>query len=184
MANVVAICGSLRTGSFTKLALDVAVGSARQLGVTVQVVDLASTPLPFYDGSPGNEAVARFKQEVAACEALLVATPVYHESYSGSLKNALDHLYGELSEKVAGLIAVGGGSYGMGQALEHLRAVLRETSTWVLPRQVVVGKSEEAFEPDGKLKSAETSARLVRLGQEVVLRARQLRVKRAAAPQP
>ncbi len=178
MANVVAICGSLRPGSFTRMALEVAVGSARKLGATVEVVDLA--PLPFYDGSPGNDAAARLRQEVAACDALLLATPVYHESYSGSLKNALDHLYKELSDKVAGLIAVGGGHYGMGQALEHLRAALRETSTWVLPRQVVVGKSEGAFTPEGAPQSEEIALRLQRLGQEVVLRARQLRPKRPA----
>jgi NAD(P)H-dependent FMN reductase len=181
MINVVALLGSQRQESMTRLALNVALEGVRKAGLEHSLKDLGAPRLPlFEEGVTGNDpAVLQFKEAIRGCDALLVATPVYHDSYSGVLKNAIDHLYDELSDKVIGLVAVGGGRTGQGQALEHLRAVFRETNSWVLPRQVAIPSSKEAFEA-GKLKDPELEFRLLKLGQELVLRARQLRPKKPA----
>jgi NAD(P)H-dependent FMN reductase len=176
----VAICGSLRTGSHTRKALEVALGGVRQAGGEVEVVDLGQLNLPFFDDGPSRQSpeAVRFVGIVKAADGLLIATPVYHDSYSGVLKNALDFLYEELSDKVAALIAVGGGRVGQGQALEHLRAVFRETSTWVIPRQVAVPQSKAAFDEQGQPQDKELATRLSALGMELVLRCKQLRPRR------
>lgn len=180
--RVVALSGSLRTGSHTRKALAVAVEGARKLGAEVTVVDLGEWKLPAFDGDPSRSdpEALRFRAAVKAADALLIATPVYHDSLGGMLKNALDLLYEELAGKVAAVIAVGGGRQGQGQALEHLRAVLRETQTWVLPRQVIVPDSEKAFDEAGKATDPEVGARLSQLGQEVVLRSKVLRPRKRA----
>lgn len=180
--KVMALSGSPRPGSHTRKALDVAVAGARKVGAEVTVVDLSEWRLPLFEGVTGAPSsdpnLQRFKAVAAECQALLVATPVYHDSISGVLKNAIDHLYQELANKVAGLIAVAGGRAGHGLALEHLRTVLRETQTWVLPRQVPVGMSQEAFDEQGAPKDPETAMRLNALGQELVLRSKMLRPSR------
>jgi FMN reductase len=178
--KVVAICGSLRVGSHTRKALALAIEGARKVGGEVEVVDLGQLKLPFFDGGPAREEpeALRFRGLVKAADALLVATPVYHDSFSGGLKNALDLLYEELHDKLAALIAVGGGKVGQGQALEHLRAVFRETSCWVLPRQVAVPQSGEAFDEQGQPKDREVATRLGALGMELVARCKQLRPRR------
>jgi FMN reductase len=182
--KLLAICGSLRAGSHTRKALEIAIAGARQAGGELEVVDLEQLKLPFFDGDGGPasqtpEAV-RFKALVKGADGLLIATPVYHDSYSGVLKNALDLLYVELQDKLAALIAVGGGRVGQGQALEHLRAVFRETSCWVIPRQVAVPQSAEAFDEQGQPKDKELTTRLSALGMELVLRCKQLRPRRRA----
>jgi NAD(P)H-dependent FMN reductase len=181
--KIVAFSGSARPGSYTRRALEVAAVSARKLGAEVTVVDLGEWRLPPFDNTPATEKehpeVQKLKQLVKPADALLIATPVYHDSFSGVLKNALDLLYyEELTEKMAALIAVGGGRVGHGQALEHLRAVLRETGTWVLPRQVVLGASSEVFDEAGAIKDPELETRLAMLGQELVLRTKLLRSRR------
>lgn len=184
--KVVALLGSLRSGSVTARALDVAISGVQKLGLPdVEFEQLGAPRLPLFEEGVTEKLpeVVLFKERIRAADALLIATPVYHDSFSGVLKNAIDHLYGELSDKVAALIGVGGGRTGQGQALEHLRAVLRETNTWVLPRQVAVGRAAEAFDETGKLKDAEMELRLIKLGQELVLRARQVRPRRPAGGQ-
>lgn len=178
--KVVALSGSLRSGSNTRKALDVALSGMGRLGAVVTLVDLSERPLPPFDGTPSLEhpETVRFRSEVRQADGLLIATPVYHDSFAGMVKNALDLLYDELLEKVAAVLAVGGGRVGHGQALEHLRAVLRETGTWVIPRQVVIGSADQAFDAAGKPKEKEVETRLVALGQELVLRCLSLRPKR------
>lgn len=181
--KLVALCGSLRVGSYTRMALQLAIEGAKKAGGEIEVVNLGEPGLPFFSGDPAKEVpeAAPFKNLVKQADGLLIATPVYHDSYSGVLKNALDHLYEELSDKVAALIAVGGGRVGQGQALEHLRAVFRETSVWVIPRQVAVPRSEEAFDEKGQPTDKEVESRLTALGMELVLRCKQLRPRRRAS---
>jgi NAD(P)H-dependent FMN reductase len=180
--RIIALCGSLRAGSHTRKALDLAIEGVKKGGAEVTVVDLAELKLPPFDDGPSKEhpEAVRWKALVKAADGLLIGTPVYHDSYAGTLKNALDFLYQELFEKVAALLAVGGGRVGQGQALEHLRAVLRETNTWVIPRQVVIPSSQEAFDEAGAPKDKELSTRLNMLGVELAVRCKQLRPKKRA----
>lgn len=182
MIRVGALFGSMRVTSLSRRALDIALEGVAKAGVPAEVVELGRPALPLLEEGVTDKdpAVVAFRDLVRSCDALLVSTPVYHDSFSGALKNALDLLYDELSDKVIGLVAVGGGSTGQGQALEHLRSVFRETGSWVIPRQVAIAKAKEMFDPaTNRPKDPELDARLVRLGQEVVLRCRQLRPKRA-----
>jgi len=176
-AKVVALCGSLRAGSHSRMALDVAMEGVKKGGAEVIVADLSV--LPLFDAGPASREhpeTVRFKELVKGADGLLFVTPVYHDSYSGVLKNALDLLLDDLADKVAALVAVGGGRVGQGQALEHLRAVLREMSVWVLPKQVVIHESAGAFEQNGLPKDRDASTRLLSLGLELVLRCKQLRL--------
>jgi len=178
-ARVVALCGSLRADSHSRKALAVAMEGVKKGGAEVILADLSV--LPLFDGGPASrehpESV-RFKEMVKGADGLLIVTPVYHDSYSGVLKNALDLLMDEAVDLVAAVAAVAGGRVGQGQALEHLRAVLREMSIWVLPRQVLIPESSRAFEENGLPKDREVSTRLLSLGVELVMRCKQFRLRR------
>lgn len=180
--QLVALSGSARPGSHTRKAVAIAAEAAAKTGGAVTWVDLAQWKLPHFDDTLETKAapeVVRLREVVKAADALLIGTPVYHDSLGGALKNALDFLYQpELQDKVTALIAVGGGRLGQHQALEHLRAVLRETGAWTLPRQVAVPSADDAFDEQGQAKDKEIDMRLRVLGQELMLRCRQLRPKR------
>lgn len=173
MTTIIGLAGSLRSGSSTRAALKAALMGSAQGGAAVRILELDKPILPPFDGEASQQPeVLQFREHVRGADALLIATPVYNDSFSGVLKNALDHLQNELHDKLVGLIAVGGGRFGQGQALEHLRSVLRATNTWVLPRQVVIANSKEVFDGSGNVIIEELKSRLLLLGREVVVRSK------------
>jgi NAD(P)H-dependent FMN reductase len=94
MTKLLAISGSLRTGSFNTALLRAAVEVA-PAGCTVEVGSIAGIPL--YDGDVEAKdgvpaAVVRLKEAIASCDGLLLVTPEYNGSVPGVLKNAIDWL--------------------------------------------------------------------------------------------
>lgn len=95
--------------------------------------------LPFCNGGDDYTDypdVAKLRQAVTQADGLILATPEYHGSISGVLKNALDLMsFDELSDKVVGLISVLGGQSNS-NALNDLRVILRWVHGWVIPEQI------------------------------------------------
>src|SRR6516225_2978989 len=89
--NVLAICGSLRAGSYNRAALRTAI-ELKPPGMTIETADIGSFPLYNEDfraqGFP--PPVEKLRQQIAAADALLFVTPEYNYSISGVLKNAID----------------------------------------------------------------------------------------------
>jgi NAD(P)H-dependent FMN reductase len=74
---------------------------------------------------------------------------MYHGSYSGVLKNAIDYCgFDEFENTTVGLLAVSGGPFPT-PALDHLRVVCRSLHAWVLPYQAAVPQAHTAFDEDG-----------------------------------
>ena len=96
-----------------------------------EVVDLRDYDLPMLDEpmppSMGNYAHHHTKVWAAKIEALdgfVFVTPEYNHSISGALKNAIDFLYKEWNNKVAGFVSYG--TTGGARAVEHLRGIMGE----------------------------------------------------------
>ncbi|WP_071824553.1 NADPH-dependent FMN reductase, partial [Microcystis aeruginosa] len=128
MIKIVGINGSLRPGSYSAMALEVAISRVGALGVETEIIDLRKLSLPFCNGGDDYSDypdVAKMQQTVKSAAGLILATPEYHGSVSGVMKNALDLMsFEELSGKVAGLISVLGGQSNS-NALNDLRIILR-----------------------------------------------------------
>ena len=173
--NVVGVSGAL-TGSSTRRVLQIALDGARVGGARVQILDLAELHLPFAGSGWTAEQypdVERFNGAIQAADALIWATPEYHGSFTGALKNALDlGSFTEYEGKMIALIGVAGGSMGAAGSLGHLRTVARQLHAWVLPQQVSVASSGKAFSPDGALLDQDLEQRLVEMGRAVAKYAR------------
>ena len=162
MVKVVGIVGSLRTDSYSALALQEAINRVKDLGAEVEILDLREMTLPFCDGSsdyPDYPDVEVLREKVKAADGLILATPEYHGSVSGVLKNALDLMsFEHISGKVAGLISVLGGQSNS-NALNDLRIIVRWVHGWVIPEQIAVGQAWQAFDSEGKVKDEKLSQR-------------------------
>lgn len=178
MVRIVGIAGSLRPNSYTHQALNLAAQGVEAMGASVEVLDLRTMTLPFCDGGdeyPGYPDVQRLQDAVKAADGLILATPEYHGSVSGVLKNALDLMsFEHLSNKVAGLISVLGGQSNS-NALNDLRLIVRWVHGWVIPEQVAIGQAWKAFGPDGKLIDEKLSERFDQFAQSLVENTRKLR---------
>lgn len=166
--HVVGLCGSRREGSFTKLALQEALAGSRAADGTTELVDLARLNLPPLDpNSPDAGDGPKLRDTITQADAILLATPMYHGSFSGVLKNALDYCgFDEFAGKTVGLLAVSGGPFPTA-ALDHLRVVSRALNAWVVPTQAAIPHVRSAFDED-ELASDELRERLQTLGKDVV----------------
>ena len=168
--HVVGISGSRREGSYTRVALDHALTAASTAGASMELLDLKEFALPAFDpdrdrGSSGDaDALAT---AVRTADAVVLASPVYHGSYSSPLKTALDYCgFEEFEDKTVGLLAVAGGAFPV-VALDHMRAVCRALNAWVLPHEVAIPRSSSAFE-DGTFVDDDLENRVGTLGRRVV----------------
>jgi NAD(P)H-dependent FMN reductase len=166
--HVVALCGSLRDASRTRVVLTEALDAARAAGGTTELVDLRERDLPRLDpDAPTPPDAAALAETVAGADAVLLGTPNYHGSYTGALKDALDHLgRDEFGGATVGLVEVAAGSH-PGPALAHLRAVCRTLNAWTVPREVAVPDSHSLVGEDG-IADADLTERVRRLGEELV----------------
>lgn len=148
-AHVVALCGSQRSGSYTRTGVRYALRGAERAGGTSELVDLRALDLPTFD--PGAEDAGdapALRETIRSADAVLLGTPMYHGSYSGVLKNALDYCgFEEFEGETVGLFAVAGGSFPI-TPLEHLRSVCRSLDAWVLPHQAAIPRARNAFVDD------------------------------------
>ena len=163
---VVAICGSLRDRSYTRLALEHALESAEAAGGKPCLIDLREWDLPLFDPDDRDRGDAQaFRSTVADADALLLGTPVYHGMVSSALKNAFDYVgKDEVAGTTVGLLATaGGGSYA--PTLEHLRTGIRTVHGWALPHEVGIRGASNAFDDDGEFLDEDLADRVDRLGR-------------------
>ena len=123
--TVLAISGSLRKASLNTAMLTMAAACAPP-GMQVKLCDgLVALPLFNPDLEPNEPAaVARLRHDIAAADAVLVASPEYAHGVSGVMKNALDWMVasGVFVDKPVVL-------WNASPRASHALAALRETLT-------------------------------------------------------
>lgn len=171
MVKIVGITGSLRPDSYSAIALQQAISRVGALGAETEILDLREMKLPFCDGGseyPDYPDVEVLREQVKTADGLILATPEYHGSVSGVIKNALDLMsFEHLSGKVAGLISVLGGQSNS-NALNDLRIIVRWVHGWVIPEQIAIAQAWQAFDQSGKLKDEKLSQRFDAFAQSLV----------------
>jgi NAD(P)H-dependent FMN reductase len=107
----------------------------------------------------------------------LISAPEYNSSITPLLKNTIDWVSrpvpGEaplecFTGKFAVVMSASPGALGGLRGLVHLRAILGNIGTHVLPATHSLAKANEAFEPDGTLKDPARRETIERLGGELV----------------
>lgn len=110
---------------------------------TFELVDIAEFDLPLLDepvppsmGQYSKPHTRVWADRIASFDAFVFVTPEYNHGISGALKNAIDFLYAEWNNKVAGF--VGYGSAGGTRAVESLRLVMAELQVATVRSQVAL----------------------------------------------
>ena len=91
---VVGLGGSLRRPSDSETALRVALHGAEDAGAETEIITADGLDLPLYP-APGiaeHPKVVELLRAVRRADGLILASPAYHGTMSGALKNALDYL--------------------------------------------------------------------------------------------
>jgi NAD(P)H-dependent FMN reductase len=175
--RILGICGSMKPKSTTAFVIKYALEAAKESGAKIEFYDICEHDLPFCDGRDDESTyppqVHEFKALIKSSQGIIIGTPDYHNSLTGSLKNALDLCgYNEFEHKMVGLIGVAGGSMGAPNAISHLRAVMRGVGAWVVPHQVSISNSGKIFSGNDILAEPALEKRLKKLGADVAKYAR------------
>jgi chromate reductase, NAD(P)H dehydrogenase (quinone) len=154
--NVLAICGSLRAGSYNKAALRTAI-ELKPPGMTIETADIGSLPLYNEDvraqGFPAP--VETLRRQIAAADALLFVTPEYNYSMSGVLKNAIDWASRPPDQPFAGkpvaIMGAGAGMAGTARAQYDLRRCCVFLDMHPLNKpEVLIGQAQTKFDAEGR----------------------------------
>lgn len=167
--TVAVVVGSIRKDSVTrKLAKALA---ALTPGLKFNIVEIGD--LPHFDQDLESDPPAawtRFRNEVAAHDAVLFVTPEYNRSVPGVLKNAVDvgsRPYGSSvwNGKPGAVISVSPGAIGGFGANHHLRQSLVFLNVPLLSQEAYVGNAFALFGEDGELVNEGTAEFLRAYGQ-------------------
>ena len=181
MANgplIVGIGGTVRSPSSSERALLVALAAAEAAGARTQIFggEILSR-LPIYNPTDGAEPEERraLVEAVREADGLIVATPGYHGSLSGLIKNALDSLEPlrddarpYLDGRAVGCIVVADGWQACGSALAALRAIVHALRGWPTPMGATLNSALAPFDANGGLKEPRDAFQVETVAQQVV----------------
>jgi FMN reductase len=168
---IVGVGGTLRDGSTSERALRLALDAAARMGAASAIFPGAAINLPPYDPAdrartPEAEALV---DGLRRADGLIVASPGYHGSISGLLKNALDYaedLRGDprayLADRAFGIIVCADGVQAIGSTVNTLRSIAHALRAWPTPYAAALNSGARPFAADGSCSvDAEQGLRLV-----------------------
>ena len=173
--KIVGLGGSLAPFSTSLAALRIALEGAEEAGAEVSLFSLKDLDLPMYFPRGGViEETRGLVDAVYQANGMLWSSPVYEGSFSGAFKNALDHIHEMgsydppmLAGKVVGHIATGAGTNAV-QGILTMEACARSLKAFSVPPFVVVPKTAQAFDTEGRPLDPEIDQQLRGLGKAVV----------------
>ena len=165
--SVVGVCGSFREASTTRAALRHALAAAEAAGAEAELVDLRAYDLPPYGGVDRDAGDASaLRRRLAAADAVVLGSPIYHGTIASPLKTALDYCgFDEFEDTLVGIVVTAGGRFPT-PAVLHLRTVARWVRAWVHPTHVGIPNAGDVVE-DGVVVDDDYADRLGTLGREM-----------------
>jgi NAD(P)H-dependent FMN reductase len=142
MLKIAIVLGTTRPGAVGAGVAQWAFEIARtRSDASFELVDIAhfnlpllDEPLPATSGQYSRPHTRKWAATIAALDGFVFVTPEYNHGISGALKNAIDFLYAEWTDKAAGFVGYG---YTNGaRAIEHLRGVMASVQCATVRPQV------------------------------------------------
>lgn len=179
--RIVALGGNATAGGSAERLLRHALArcAAEEAETTLFAGDAIDLPLyaPHH-----NDRCAKAAALIAAlrgADGVIVASPAYHGTVSGVVKNALDYAQDLAADaqpyfdgRAVGLVAVAGGWQAAGSTLATLRSITHALRGWPTPMAVTANSSQPLFDPDGLLTDQGIAMQLDIMTQQVLLFAR------------
>jgi len=156
---ILGIGGTTRPGSSSEVVLRAVLKEVERRGAQTELLCGPDLALPIYapEQPDRDERAVRLIERLRACDGVIVASPGYHGSVSGMLKNALD--YAEdmardaspyLDGRPFGCIACAYGWQATGSTLVALRSIAHALRAWPTPLGIAINSLQPAFDEHGE----------------------------------
>ncbi|NPT60851.1 NADPH-dependent FMN reductase [Paraburkholderia elongata] len=174
---VVGLGGTSTPGSSTEKSLKIALTAAESAGADVQIFGceaLASLPHYLTSNAADTPRAILLLKAIRAADGVIIASPGYHGTISGLLKNAIDYLEETAKDDrpylegvPVGLIATAYGWQATGSTLVTLRTIIHALRGWPTPFGAAINSSSGIFVNDECIDSAVANS-LETVGRQVV----------------
>ncbi|HEX9319459.1 MAG TPA: NAD(P)H-dependent oxidoreductase [Nitrososphaeraceae archaeon] len=173
---ILGIAGSLRINSNSTRALKIVLEDASlKYSAETALIDLREKVLPIFnpsDRSEDNQNVKDVTREVVKADAFILASPDYHGSMSGALKNWLDFYWKEFAGKTFGYIVA---SHEKGlTVMDQMRTAVRQCYGWSLPYGISI-HGDHDFNRSGNVTNESLLSRLEMLARDLMVYSKLLR---------
>jgi NAD(P)H-dependent FMN reductase len=173
--NILGVAGSMRQESYSTLGLKMVLEEAKKYGSESHLLDLRDRNLPLYDpGAPSsndpsfnnsNNELEKITTALKWADALVLASPDYHGSMSGTLKNFLDYFWEDFAGKTFGYIIA---SHEKGLTVaDQMRTAVRQCYGWSMPYNISIN-GEKDFDSEGNLVNSALVKRIKMLARDLV----------------
>ena len=175
---VVGIGGTIGSVSSTERALRIALDAAAEQGFRTRMfggAEMAQLPLYVPRARTRTPEEREFVDAVRAASAVIIASPGYHGSISGVVKNALDLLEETarderrpyLADMPVGLIATAYGWQATGSTIAALRSIVHALRGWPTPFAAAINSQITKFDENGGASDPAVIEQLRLVGRQV-----------------
>lgn len=174
---IVGLGGTTRQNSSSELALRAALRHARAAGADTMIFAGADLHLPMYGAEDDSrtDAVNRYIDALRRADGVILASPGYHGSISGLLKNALDYIEDlrndpapYLDGRSVGCIVSAYGAQAMGTTLSAMRSIVHALRGWPTPMAAAFSAVTPVFDDEGRCTDAAIDNQFRMIGEQVV----------------
>ena len=171
--KILGVSSSQRELSFSARGLKLTLEKIVESDVETEILDLRKTALPiFYSKNNHNDIIFEVTKLVKNADAFILATPDYHGSMSGSMKNFLDYYWSEFAGKLFGYVCA---SHEKGlTAMDQMRTAIRQCYGWSMPYGISIN-GEEDFDENQKIINEKLDSRLAMLARDLLVYGRFIR---------
>lgn len=180
---IVGIGGTTVAGSSTERALAIALKGTEVAGMRIRMFGgevLARLPLYTPNLHDRTADERDFVGAIREASGVIIASPGYHGSVSGLVKNAIDLIEETardprpyLDDLPVGLIATAYGWQATGSTVAALRSIVHSLRGWPTPYAAAINSSACKFDDVGGCSDAPVLQQLARVGEQVARAVRQ-----------
>jgi NAD(P)H-dependent FMN reductase len=167
--KILGVASSMREGSYGTRALKRVLDAAGKHEAKTRLLDLRSIRMPMFNPDISNEhheQMEKVIEDLNWADAFVLASPDYHGSMSGAMKNFLDFYWEEFAGKTFGYIC---SSHEKGlTVMDQMRTAVRQCYGWSLPYGVSIN-GEEDFNEKGEIVNSLLVKRLEILARDLVV---------------
>ena len=165
--KILGVASSMRESSYSTRVLKLTLEKAEKKGAEIKLLNLRELQLPMYHPEQNNSPqLDKATEYVQWANAFVLASPDYHGSMSGVMKNFLDFFWSEFAGKTFGYICA---SHEKGlTVMDQMRTAIRQCYGWSMPYGISIN-SDQDFDGSGKLTDEDIMSRIETVSRDLVV---------------
>ena len=165
--KILGVASSMREISYSTRILKQVLEKSEKNGAETRLLNLRKLQLPIYHPEKNNSSeIDKVTEYVKWADAFILATPDYHGSMSGVMKNFLDFFWSDFTGKTFGYVCA---SHEKGlTVMDQMRTAVRQCYGWSMPYGISVN-SDQDFDKQGNITNKNIIARIEMIGRDLVV---------------